>query len=95
MESFYEVARQVHATRVREQRYEDRTRQYCGENVFTRFKMWCQVKGKDMKNAYDFANFLSEEKIQLTPFQRRAIAIRHFGYKAEFNSEKNKWEMRK
>ena len=97
MEQFYKLARQIHEERVSDWKAQTRAREYSGENIYTRFSLWCDAykNGKEKNNPNTFAQFLKIEGITLTFRQRKWIAQKYFGFNFNYNYDKQKWEITK
>lgn len=68
-----------------------------GEHIYAQYVLTCigYEKPEWIARADKFASWLKKEKIKLNFYQRKWIAENHFGYKYEYNYEKEKWECRK
>ena len=68
-----------------------------GEYEYTKFCCWCNAfrTMADQTNPKAFADFLKEENIELTFWQKKAIAEKYFGYEYTLNYETNEWEIKK
>lgn len=64
-----------------------------GEHIYTDFCLWCLAfdhRGEET-NVFTFDNFLKEESITLTFWQRKHLMEKYFGFKYNYDAKKNKW----
>ena len=68
-----------------------------GEYEYTKFKCWCNAfrNGEGKNDARVFAEFLKEENIELTFWQKKAIAEKYFNYEYEYNDATGEWIIKK
>jgi hypothetical protein len=68
-----------------------------GENIYTMFVTWCfAFKGeKAVKSPKVFSEFLKEQNIVLTFWQRKYIAEHYFGFQFIWDRDKEDWWVQK
>lgn len=68
-----------------------------GDNIYTDFKVWCNSQGLShlKTNEGAFSDWLKQNNIVLTDYQRRYIAENYFGYTVTWNYENNRWEFKR
>lgn len=93
--TFDEQIREMQAERQRNNWWEWQRRVARGEDIYTRFCVWCNAenhpewKGEPKR----FADYLKAHGIELDFWKRKAIAETHFGYKFEWNGKE--WKIAK
>ena len=82
------------AVRQREWRNEYENSKLRGEYIYAQFVLDCIAKGHRewIEQASKFGDWLKAEKIELTFWQKKAIDENHFGYKYEYDHDKENWE---
>lgn len=97
MDEFEKQIREMVEERDRKQVIDNEIAERNGEYVYSKFKCWCNAfkNGKGQNNARVFAEFLKEENIELTFWQKKAIAEKYFGYKYTYDTNKDEWIIRK
>jgi hypothetical protein len=95
--TFEALATQLHNERIANLLYNNKMRVLLGEDIYTNFCVWCNgfAKKSDKTNPNAFGYFIKQENITLTELQRRHLLSKYFGYKVEYNNEKNVWEITK
>lgn len=93
LDRFYSILREMRNERVERERRERETRQALGEDVYTLFWVWCQAKrhGQDTDNDKVFSQYLKDNNIELSFWQKKYLAEKYFGYRYEWNNEQQKW----
>ena len=96
-EAFEKQIRQMQDERRCREHWEYKRKQLNGEYIYVDFCMWCNAfndsKGKN--DAKLFAKFLKQQNIELTFWQRKNLAEKHFGYKYEYKHDKGEWVTKK
>lgn len=97
MEDFEEQIREMVEIRKDKEAKENEVAKTRGEYEYTKFKCWCNAfkNGKGQNSARVFAEFLKEENIELTFWQKKAIAEKYFGYKYTYNYQEDTWDTKK
>ena len=95
--SFESLANRMHNERTNNLVNRHKERVLLGEDVYTAFCVWCNgfAKKSDKTNPNAFGYYIKQEGITLTELQRRHLLSKYFGYKVEYNNEKNIWEITK
>lgn len=95
LDRFYKILHEMRNERVERERRERETRQALGEDVYTLFWVWCQAKrhGQDTDNPKVFGQYLKDNEIELTFWQRKHLAEKYFGYKYDWDNTKQKWNI--
>lgn len=84
-------------SQARKEQHERQRKMLLGDYIYADYCLWCNAfnKGKGKDDVNLFAKFLRQEKIELNFWQRKHLAESYFGYKYEFNHDKDDWEIRK
>lgn len=95
LDRFYKELRAEHEWRVNQEWHKRNERQALGEDIYTTFWVWCQSKwhGKFTTNIRLFDKYCKDNKIELTFWQRKHLAEKYFGYKYEYDHNKQKWKI--
>lgn len=97
MEDFEEQIREMVEIRKDKEARENEVAKTRGEYEYTKFKCWCNAfkNGQGKNNAKVFAEFVKAENIELTFWQKKAIAEKYFGYEYNYDYEKDEWITKK
>lgn len=92
-----DLLKEMSQERIKSQRELHDQRERNGEALYTTFCLWCNAfkEGKKKNSAKAFAEFLAEEKIELTFWQKKHIAEKYFGYQFEWDNKEEKWFTKK
>lgn len=95
LDRFYKILGEMRNERIERERRERETRQALGEDIYTIFWVWCQAKwhGKFTTNIRLFDKYCKDNNIELTFWQRKHLAEKYFGYKYEYDHDKEKWNI--
>ena len=93
LDRFYSILRDMRNERVERERRERETSKALGEDVYTLFWVWCQAKrhGQDTDNDKVFSQYIKENNIELSFWQKKYLAEKYFGYRYEWQQDKQKW----
>lgn len=98
-QSFEEQCRIEQKTRQEQWYWQNHCNKARGIYIYTDFCVWCNCQGdtnhKLRRSAKAFANWLKNEKIVLTEYQRQCIATKYFGWEFYWNEKESKWESKK
>lgn len=87
-----------HNSRIQRESWERHLKEVRGEYIYLDFCIWCNCQGDDGKlreSERAFAEWLKRENRELTPYQRRWLAEKYFGWQFTWNEEKKEWEIKK
>ena len=96
-QTFDEQIRELCAARQRNELLEQERKKRNGEYIYVNFCVWCNIYAnkETKKDPKSFAEWLKQENIELTFWQRKHLAEKYFGYKYEYDYAKNDWEIKK
>lgn len=96
-QSFNQQIRELCYERQQAELWEQNRKKANGEYIYVNFCVWCNAfnSGNGKKDAKLFAKFLKQENIELTFWQRKHLAEKHFGYKYEYKHNKGDWEVKR
>lgn len=95
LDKFYTVLKEMRNQRTAREQRERNNRKVLGEDIYTLFWVWCQAadRGKDIANTALFGQYLKDNKIELTFWQRKHLAEKYFGCRYEWDKSKGKWRV--
>lgn len=95
--TFESLANQLHNERISNLVNRHKERVLLGEDIYTNFCVWCNgyAKQTDKTNANIFAQWLKNNNITLTFWQRKNIAENHFGWEFTWKEDIKDWEIKK
>ena len=97
MDDFNKQIQQIRNERARRNNEIWKDKEEKGEDVYLDYKIWCNTKARiDWKNNADvFGQWLKDNNISLTFYQRRYLAEKYFGARFTYDSNNQKWEIKR
>lgn len=97
MDDFLILLYEVRNERIQRQRREYEELNRLGEHIYTDFRIWCNAfrDAQGKTDAKVFSEYLKEQNVSLSFWQKKHLAEKYFGYKYEWNDEEQKWKIRK
>lgn len=95
MSEFFNIALECNNERLISEKSKYFNNIITGENIYVLYCSWCNAfKNKELKNdAETFGEFLKQENIKLTFWQKKYICEKYFNIKIKHNSLLKKWQI--
>ena len=95
VKSFYEIAREVHKDRIREEYWQNNSLDNRAKQEYAKFCIWCRAFKNADFSEQNFKLYQNQEHTHFDFWLKKRIAELFYGYEFEFDSNTMKWKSRK
>lgn len=92
VKSFYEMAREVHKDRTREEYWQNNSLDNRAKQEYAKFCIWCRAFKDGDFSEKNFKIYQKEEQTKLDFWLKKRIAELFYNYCFEFNYKTMKWK---
>ena len=95
VKSFYEIAREVHKDRIREEYWQNNSLDNRARQEYAKFCIWCRAFKDEDFSEKNFKEYQKEENTKFNFWLKKRIAELFYDYEFKFDYNTMKWESHK
>lgn len=92
VKSFYEIAREAHKDRIREEYWQNNSLDNRAKQEYAKFCIWCRAFKNADFNEQNFKIYQRQEHTNFDFWLKKRIAELFYGYEFEFDYNTMKWK---